>query len=184
MNNVYESNTFHKPGRHQGFTLIEVLVAIVILAIGLLGTASLQLSGLKNINIVGNHSQATTIVNELAERMHINNTRAKDYEIYANTAATEEIADATNICKSSEPTFTHEKDYCAAKNQGLSALRLFVDPETDNLTPMLEVAKCCTCADGCPAGSDPKMYTITVNWAETDYDGLNKLRTYSFNFKP
>ena len=59
--------------RQEGFTLIEVLVAVVILAIGLLGTAGLQVYGLKNIDIAGNHAQATILAHELAERMHMNN---------------------------------------------------------------------------------------------------------------
>ena len=65
-----------------GFTLTEVLVAIVVLAIGLLGLAGLQAVGLR-----GNHSaylktQATLAAQDIIERMRANRTPlAGSYEI-------------------------------------------------------------------------------------------------------
>jgi type IV pilus assembly protein PilV len=58
--------------RETGFTLIEVLVAVFVLAIGLLGAASLQVVGTRGSNSAYYRSQATLIANDLAERMHVN----------------------------------------------------------------------------------------------------------------
>ena len=56
----------------EGFTLVEVLVAVLIVAIGLLGTAGLQMGALR-ANGVGHHaSLANQSVAEIAERIRAN----------------------------------------------------------------------------------------------------------------
>jgi type IV pilus assembly protein PilV len=58
--------------RSSGFTLVEVLVAVLILAIGLLGMAGLQVVGLRNNNDAYLRSQATFLAYDLADRMRAN----------------------------------------------------------------------------------------------------------------
>ncbi len=55
-----------------GFTLIEVLIAVVILSIGLLGLAGLQTLALKQNNSSQGRSQAVELINDLADRMRAN----------------------------------------------------------------------------------------------------------------
>jgi len=55
-----------------GFSLLEVLVSVVILSIGLLGMAGIQLKGLSSNHSANLRTQATTLANDLAERMHAN----------------------------------------------------------------------------------------------------------------
>jgi type IV pilus assembly protein PilV len=55
-----------------GFTLLEVLVAVVVLSIGLLGLASLQVSGLRFNHSAYLRTQATLLAEELADRMRAN----------------------------------------------------------------------------------------------------------------
>ena len=43
----------------RGFSLLEVLVALVIISIGLLGIASLQINSLKNNQMALSHGQAS-----------------------------------------------------------------------------------------------------------------------------
>ncbi|MBX3678674.1 type IV pilus modification protein PilV [Cognatazoarcus halotolerans] len=59
----------HSPGLQAGTTLIEVLVAVVVLSIGLLGIAGLQLSALRNTQGAYERSAAVILANSLAERM-------------------------------------------------------------------------------------------------------------------
>jgi len=55
-----------------GLTLIEVLVAIVIISFGLLGVAGLQLTGLKNNQSAFNRSTANILAYDMLDRMRAN----------------------------------------------------------------------------------------------------------------
>lgn len=56
----------------QGFSLIEVLIAMFVIAIGLLGAAGLQLQGLQQLQSSYLRSQATIIAYDMADRMRAN----------------------------------------------------------------------------------------------------------------
>lgn len=58
--------------RQEGMTLIEVLIAMLILAIGLLGGAGLQLNALKYTRSALMNTQASFIAQDLLERMRAN----------------------------------------------------------------------------------------------------------------
>ena len=63
--------------RHQeGATLIEVLIAIVVLSIGLLGLAGLQVTSVQCNHSAYQRSQATLLAYDLADRMRANRTEA------------------------------------------------------------------------------------------------------------
>lgn len=82
-----------------GATLIEVLVAMVILAIGLLG-----LAGLQTVSVQSNHgayyrSQATILANDMADRMRANRTAA----LAGNYTLSNFPDSSTNNAVSSDP---------------------------------------------------------------------------------
>lgn len=62
-------------GKASGFTLLEVLVAVAVLSIGLLGMAGLQVSGLRFNHSAYMRTQATLLAYELADRMRANPNR-------------------------------------------------------------------------------------------------------------
>lgn len=62
--------------RAAGFTLLEILVAILILSIGLLGLASLQASGLRSNHSGYLRSKATIFAYEMADRLRANRATA------------------------------------------------------------------------------------------------------------
>lgn len=66
----------------QGFTLIETLVALVVLSIGLLGIASLQLSSLRWNHGASMRSQATLLAYDIVDRMRANQNAANDTHDY------------------------------------------------------------------------------------------------------
>jgi type IV pilus assembly protein PilV len=81
--------TYHiqpSPHRAAGFTLLEVLIAVVVLSIGLLGLAGLQTTGLRNNQDAYARTQAATLANDMADRIRANMAgfNAGNYD---NTAA-------------------------------------------------------------------------------------------------
>jgi type IV pilus assembly protein PilV len=65
-----------KEGRQSGMTLIETLVALLVLSIGLLGVAALQMTSLRNNHAAHTRSQATALAYDIADRMRANRTVA------------------------------------------------------------------------------------------------------------
>jgi len=62
------------PKNQTGFTLIEVLVTLLVVAIGLLGLANLQTIGLRNNHSVNLTSQAIWLANDITNRVRSNST--------------------------------------------------------------------------------------------------------------
>lgn len=60
----------------QGFTLLEVLVTMVVMALGLLGYAGLQVASLKNSASAYQRSQATILAYDMIDRMRANRAQA------------------------------------------------------------------------------------------------------------
>lgn len=53
----------------RGFSLVEVLVALVVLAVGLLGMAGLQLKGLQSAHAAYQRTLGTLVAEDAAERL-------------------------------------------------------------------------------------------------------------------
>jgi type IV pilus assembly protein PilV len=66
------SLTRGSPARSRGFTLIEVLIAVVILSIGVLGALGMQVNAIRMNKEVRFQSVALTMAKELAEKMRGN----------------------------------------------------------------------------------------------------------------
>lgn len=67
---------YHKA---KGFTLIEILVSVLVLALGLLGLAALQANGLKNTQLAYNRSQAIHLAQDIADRIRANSEAVGTY---------------------------------------------------------------------------------------------------------
>jgi type IV pilus assembly protein PilV len=65
----------------RGLSMIEVLVAIVIISLGLLGMAGLQASGLRTSQSAFYRAQAAQFTNDMAERMRANLGDARNYTL-------------------------------------------------------------------------------------------------------
>ncbi|AMQ89961.1 MULTISPECIES: type IV pilus modification protein PilV [Marinobacter] len=75
------------PVNEQGFSLIEVLVAVLVLGIGLLGAAALQLLSLQNISNAELRTQATLFAQELTELARTTNTPSDFAQSGGSTAS-------------------------------------------------------------------------------------------------
>lgn len=91
-----------------GFTLIEVLVALVIVAVGLLGFASLQMSGMQRIEQSRAGRSGTTALRNLSERISAMPVAARahlfDFDNLATGSAPQapDCTDATQNCTDSQ----------------------------------------------------------------------------------
>ncbi len=69
-------NSPFKRKTQRGTTLIETLVALVVLSVGLLGIAALQMTSLRNNRGAHLRSQAQVMAYDIADRMRANRTAA------------------------------------------------------------------------------------------------------------
>ena len=66
-----------------GFGMIEILVSLLVLAIGLLGLASLQTTGLTQSSETRNRSQAILLADDMFERIRANRDSINSYAVAA-----------------------------------------------------------------------------------------------------
>ena len=134
--------TFTHTFRDQsGFTLIEVLITVLVVSIGLLGLAGLQISGLRANMGSEVRSNAAILANNIAERMRANqlgvhNTDATEDNQYANldTGTYTGPAPAENTCEINQPTLT-----CSNYTDGVDA-----DGDADS---SVDIADTCTASE-------------------------------------
>jgi type IV pilus assembly protein PilV len=92
--------------KQHGFTLIEVLVTLVIMAVGLLGLAGMQVTSLKNNESAYQRSQAAQMAYDMLDRMRVNsagvaNGDYNDIDVTAPTTYTNCLkTDTTSTCNS------------------------------------------------------------------------------------
>ena len=79
-----------RKGAQEGMTLIEVLVALLILSVGLLGAAALQLNALKYTDSARMTSQASFIAYDMMDRIRAN--AAADYTVTPPTSGNPNVA--------------------------------------------------------------------------------------------
>ena len=79
----------------RGFSLIEVLIAILVLAIGLLGMAQMQASGMRSTHGAYLRTQGTLLTGDMLDSMRANVTAARtgNYDVtFGNNLAAGTIA--------------------------------------------------------------------------------------------
>jgi type IV pilus assembly protein PilV len=140
-------NSDHK--NSSGFTLVEVLVALVVLSIGMLGIAALYVESLRAGRSALIRSQAVTLASDMADRIRAN--RQGD-GAYAKGIATHPATDSA--C---EPSGSG----CVPAVMAAHDLAVWDEEVTANLPG----GTCSVVA--ADAGGGIFTYTITVNWAET-----------------
>ena len=86
---MYTCNPITQRERNRGFSLMEILVTLIVLSIGLLGLAGLQLSSLQDNHSAYLRSQATIMAGNIIDRMRANRTiaRSGDYDIALGASA-------------------------------------------------------------------------------------------------
>jgi type IV pilus assembly protein PilV len=128
----------------RGFSMVEVLVALVVLGVGMLGVASLYVVTLRSSGSAISRMQAVNLASDLADRIRANRSAREAYE---GAAANKGCVSATANC-TPEDMAAHDLflwDAQLAATLGASA-EGSVDVEA--------------------AAGTLRTYTITVSWKE------------------
>ena len=145
--------------RHGGFTLVEVLVALVVMSVGMLGIAALYLEGLRAGRTALYRTTAVNLAADMADRIRANRNAGI---AYAGTGP-----GATNACINGPADCTPEQladdDWFDWNNQLNARLPAGAGGEITL------------------AGAAPATYTITVAWPEI---GQEEPATYTLSVQP
>lgn len=181
-----------------GFTLIEVLIAVVILSIGLLGMAGIQLKGLRGTTSSNLRSQATILANDIAERIRVN-TAAIDLSVGENlqysTVNTSNIACVTSrpqtICSSVPGTASNILiNECSSQEMAAFDIYEFAcglgDNEgVNNLLPAGFATIGCIPANGALSCVPGSQLTINIHWSDLKSDDASQItKSFTMAFVP
>lgn len=131
-----------------GFSLVEVLIALVIMSVGMLGIAGLYVQSLQAGRTSMFRHHAVTLAGDVADRIRANPTAGAAYDHAANDAGVD------NSC------VTGGVDCTLAE---MAANDIFLwQAQADDTLPGGDVAV----AFAVPVGINPPTYQITISWTE------------------
>lgn len=136
----------------RGAGLLEVLIAMLILAVGVLAIAALQFRGMQYNQDALFRSQISLLAYDLADRMRLNSDNAGDYVTGVGNWTVPAARQACTILSAADAA----QDVACWKNQVIDSL-----PQGSRAAL---------------AGSNP--YTLTLEW--TDRDGTSRSANYVF----
>lgn len=145
-------NATKRMAQNQGFSLVEVMVALLVLSIGLLGLAALQTTSLQYNTGSYFRTQATFLAYDIIDRMRANSAAVADadgtgYDQPTSSAVTISVNCDSSSCTSAElATYDVRKWYDRAVATLPNAT---ATPPTININPTNSV-------------------TITIRWMERD----------------
>lgn len=132
-----------------GFTMVEVLVALVVLTIGLLGIAALLLKSLQSGRTATYRTQAVNLAADLADRIRVNRTADVAYAtLFVDTEVSVPACDTTGGCSDLDLAATDLSRWKATITQ------LLPNGEGQVVVTVPVVP------------GDPTNYVVTVRWAE------------------
>jgi type IV pilus assembly protein PilV len=95
-------STPHSQKKHQGFTLIEVLVSLLIMTLGIVGVLKMQTQSLKSNQRAHFRTQADLLSRDLLARMQANKTEAQKGAYVASSKQTNPPDCQTTECNAEQ----------------------------------------------------------------------------------
>ena len=174
MNKILNTKSFNSSHTKQsGFSLIEIMVAALVLSIGVLGVVGLQVIGLKGTQHSYMKQQAMSVVQNLTERMRSNREGvfAGNYEI-PNSDAFDcgngnlpVCSNANSNCNSADLARSDLHNLvCGYQSGGGSRTSGVRTIAADDIATFVGGKLTVACTGACSSGD----MTITVNWQERD----------------
>jgi len=139
--------------RARGFSLIEVMIALLVLAVGILGAGALQTIGLQTTQGAYLRSQAVIFAGDMVDRMRANRTQIASYA-GVNTSS---------VTVTSIPT-------CWTDLAGCTPAQIVTS----------DVSRWASSLGSLPSGTGTitsnggNTYTVTVNWSENEWIGATR----------
>ena len=131
--------------RQSGFSLVEVLIALVIMSVGMLGIAGLYVQGMQAGRTSTFRHHAVTLAGDVADRIRANPTAGAAYNHAADAAGDNSCVEGGVICSAAD----------------MAANDIFHwQEQADDTLPSGDVAVVFN------AGVNPPSYQITVSWNE------------------
>lgn len=140
-------------GAERGFTMVEVLVALVVLAIGLLGIAALYLDSLRAGRSAIYRTQAVNLGADIADRIRVNRLGLGDYaSLFADVEVADLACDTTAGCTTTAMASTDLSRW----KDAIAALLPEGQGQVEVTLPAV--------------AGDPALYVVTVRWTELGQD--------------
>lgn len=185
---------YHHPAVFDnGFTLIEVLVTLIVLSVGLLSLAGLQVFGLRTSHSASLRTQATIQSYDIIDRMRANLRGVQngnyDQPTQAGSAgvektACEAITGTTNGCSTqdmaSHDLFKWNQAIADVLPGGVGVVCIDTTPEDDPVATATVTA-----CDG--LGSiDPRnaTYAVKIWWSDDSSNSASALQLFTTSFRP
>lgn len=137
--------------QQSGFTLIEVAIAVFVLAIGILGIAGMQSVGVRESQNTYFRTQADMLVHDMLDRMRANRDAAQDETSSVYVYKTADGGVDAEICNSSGASCTPAEMAAFDLSQWLDSVQVSSLPN-----PSVNIARAA-------AGS---VYTVQLFWDE------------------
>jgi len=160
------------PHRHAGFTLTEVLVALMVLSVGLLGVGKLVLFSARSNDSAYLRSQATELAYSVLDDMRVN--RQSALNTWYNVAHANTLADPGFLCTQASPCSSGTQLAQYDLFQWWTRLSAGLGPSADGSVNVVNVID--------PfSGTTVFSATITVTWDDSvagqTFDGVAGNRT-------
>ncbi len=155
------TKSYSRDQRQHGFTLIETLVAMVVLAVGMLGIAALYIEGLRSGQASVSRTTAVALAADMADRIRANPTVPASYAGAgpgANNGCVNGPAACTPAQMAQEDWFWWLQDVQNRLPQGAAAV---------------------IAVNNNPAVAPATQYDITLTWPET---GQAAAASYNLRF--
>lgn len=161
----------------RGFSMLEVLIAIVVFSIGLLGLSSLQMVSLSSQHSANIRSSATALAYDMVDRMRANMSGvvAGNYD---------NIAGSDNACHAIHYDDTHTPNNC-------TPAQLAQDDVFDwkkRVAGTLTAGQATVCLDGTPSTDDcdgaSGKYAIRIKWNDKPKNESVSTKSVVVGFQP
>ena len=152
--------------RSAGFSIVEVLVALVVLSIGMLGIAALYVESLRAGRTAVYRTQAVNLASDMADRIRANRNAREAYDLAADDEPGERgcaptAEDATpNTCSAAELAEDDMARWRAAITDQLPGNGDSTPTGTIDVTTPVNATQ-------------TRVYAIEVTWSEPGEDSLS-----------